>query len=104
MAETDAAVEIVAAGVRTAVRDGVGHRHQPRAIDGVCRVEVEPSCNPAHRSDTRRLRAVRARHLPGRQARRIELFERRDHALERVALSHLGLRCLAESTCQPPAR
>ena len=76
VAEADAAVEIVAAGVGTAVRDGVGHRHQPRAIDRVCRVEVESSCNPAHvqipaacaRCARRRCRAARPVD--------IELFER----------------------------
>ena len=102
VAEPDGAVEIVAAGIGPAVDHGVGHGDQSGAAHRVRRVEIEASCNSAHGSDTCGFGALGARKGAGGQAREIEILERRDHALECIALAHLRPRLFAERAPHRP--
>ena len=68
--------EVIARGVRAAMRDRVGHRLEDVAVDRLQRVEVEPSGNAAHESGCPRVRGATAHDPRCCRVEQIEVLER----------------------------
>src|SRR5687768_9563624 len=101
MAEADTGRRPDAAPVRTAMREHVAHRRDPRRIDGLGYVRVEDACDAAHGYSCGRPAARSARRSIGPKARMNASMAGR--ALAPGARSSADT-STATARCGPPAR